>query len=217
MKRLSQSIGSQLGNVAGQVFFIAIFVAIFVYQWRQGYFLQAFGAALLIGFFVFGLVTIVRRHRKAAKGMLIAAGLLVAMNLLFTFSVPNISMAAHTGGLITGFLIAAAVGSPHRLRQAWALTDRCVPPAYFTYDTTTDKFCYHGPARFAVEARLTQLSELASNVDKHSWPQYIRLYEVDPATLIDCEVQDPAQLLHFAPALPRGERAPETSARTSAS
>lgn len=364
MKRLSRAIGSQLGNVAGQVFFIAIFVAIVVYQWRHGYLPQAVGGGLLVGVFIFGLVTIVRRglkeepvplrlrvgdytsprtpaviamlilctiativawavphnwyieegtvgrigvlqhhewwrlatsaflhantthlylnmlalwvlgrqiesnlgtarflaiylgsalgggvtvvaagqehtlgasgaiyglmgaafyfgfsalsegHRNAAKGMLLAAGALIAINLLFTFAVPNISMAAHAGGLVTGFVIAVAVGSPTRLRQAWALTDRCAPPAYFTYDATTDKFCYHGPARFAVEAHLAELSELASNVDKHSWPQYIRMYEVDPATLIDCEVQDPDHLAEFVRARPQHELAGAESPAT---
>jgi|GEM_PF-1843627 len=352
MKRLSRAIGSQLGNVAGQVFFIAIFVAVAVYQGRHGHFVQALGGALLVGVFSFGLVTVVRRglkeepvpmrlrvgeytpphtpaviallilctvativgwaiphhwyieegtvgrigvlqhhewwrlvtsaflhansthlymnmlalwilgrqiesnvgtarflaiyfgaalgggltvvaagqehtlgasgaiyglmgaafyfglgalregHRKAAKAMLLATGALIAINLLFTFSVPNISMAAHAGGLVTGFLIATAVGTPTRLREAWELTDRCPPPAHFTYDVTADKLCYHGPARFALEAHLTELSELASNVDKHGWPQYIRMYEVDPATLIDCEIQDPDRLFDYIRAQP---------------
>jgi hypothetical protein len=145
-----------------------------------------------------------------------SAGALIAINLLFTFSLPHISMAAHAGGLITGFLIAAAVGTPIRLRQAWALTDRCEPPVHFTYDATTDKFCCHGPARFAVEANLTEPSELASNVDKHSWPQYIRMYDVDPATLIDCEIQDPDRLVEYVRMQPQLALAKaETPATTS--
>jgi membrane associated rhomboid family serine protease len=156
------------------------------------------GAALF-----FGIAALRAGHRKAAKGMLLAAGALIAINLLFTFSVPNISMAVHAGGLVTGFLIAAAVGTPAGVRDAWALTDRCAPPAYFTYDVTVDKLCYHGPAHFAVEAHLTKLTELASNVDKHSWPQFIPMYEVDPAMLVDCEVEDPTALLDYVRGQPQ--------------
>jgi membrane associated rhomboid family serine protease len=218
-------LGRQIEGNLGTTRFLAIYLGaalgggITVVVSGQEHALGASGAiyGLMGAAFYFGFSALREGHRKAAKTMLLAAGTLIAINLLFTFSVPNISMAAHAGGLVTGFLIAAAVGTPIRLRQAWALTDRCDPPAYFTYDATTDKFGYHGPARFAVATHLTELSDLASNVDKHSWPQYVRLYEVDPATLIDCEIQDPDRLLEFIRTQPQLELAKaETPAETSA-
>ncbi len=153
---------------------------------------------LLGAAFYFGLHALRAGHRKVAKRMLLGTGGLIAVNLLFTFSVPNISMAAHVGGLLTGLLIAVAFGVPARLNDAWALSDHCTPPTHFTYDANTNVFCYHGPARFAVEAGLVEPNALATSVDKNSWPQYAHLLELDvDTTPIDCDIEDPEKLFDY--------------------
>jgi len=48
-------------------------------------------------------------------------GLIVVLNLVFTFSVPGISIGGHLGGLLAGVLCALLVGALVRSRQARAV------------------------------------------------------------------------------------------------
>lgn len=143
------------------------------------------GAAFCFGFRAFRA-----GHRSAAKRMIVASGALIAVNLLFSFAVPNISIAAHVGGLLTGFFIAIFVGFPVRLNDAWALSDRCPSPASFTYDVNADRFSYHGPAGFALKAGLVAPSASASTKES-GWSPHLNVSDLDPQTPIECFVEDP--------------------------
>ena len=94
------------------------------------YFLSALGGSLLsvwlspefsIGvgasgaiFGLFGALVVLRRQIGAEAGGL---AVLIGLNLVISFTVPNISWQAHIGGLITGALVALAMQAVDRVTR----------------------------------------------------------------------------------------------------
>jgi hypothetical protein len=126
--------------------------------------------------------------------MLVTSGILVGINLLFSFSIPNISIATHLGGLVTGFLVAALVGFPARLCDAWAMSDRLSPAAYVTYDVNADRFNYHGPAGFALEIGLVRPNAVATTTEV-GWSPRVHAGDLDPKTSIDAYIENAYDIL----------------------
>ena len=143
----------------------------------------------------FGCHALKAGHRSAAKRMLMASATLVGFNLLLSFAIPIISIAAHVGGLIAGFVVAALVGFPRKLNDAWAMSDRCPHGASVTYDVNTDRFSYHGPVAFALEKGLVQPNE-GARTKTAGWAPFVDAADLDPRTPIDCYVDEPERLLN---------------------
>ena len=106
-------------------------------------------------------------------------------------------MAAHLGGLVTGFLVAAIVGFPAGLGDAWALSDRCPPPACLTYNMNANRFSYRGPAAFALETGLVEPNAVATTTEV-GWSPRVRTRDLDPTTIIDAYVENPHEILALA-------------------
>ena len=71
-------------------------------------------------FGLFGATFVASRKLNLDVGWLVG---LIAVNLVITFAVPNISWQGHVGGLVTGALVAAAfVYAPRANRNAIQLT-----------------------------------------------------------------------------------------------
>ena len=99
------------------------------------YFLSALGGSLLsvwlspefsIGvgasgaiFGLFGALVVLRRQIGAEAG---ALAVLIGLNLVISFTVPNISWQAHIGGLITGALVALAMQAVDRVTRRRSAT-----------------------------------------------------------------------------------------------
>ena len=96
----------------GLVYFVALFCGSF------GVLLLGDGASAGASGAVFGLLgaaVIVARHR-GLNLMESGLGLWLGLNLLLTFTIPNISIGAHLGGLAGGFLAALILLEGDRLR-----------------------------------------------------------------------------------------------------
>jgi membrane associated rhomboid family serine protease len=77
-------------------------------QWSVG--VGASGAI----FGLFGALLVLRRQVGAdARGL----GVLIGINLVISFTVPNISWQAHVGGLVTGLLVALVIAAVSRARR----------------------------------------------------------------------------------------------------
>lgn len=99
------------------------------------YFLSALGGSLLsvwlspefsIGvgasgaiFGLFGALVVLRRQIGAEAG---ALAVLIGLNLVISFTVPNISWQAHIGGLVTGALVALAMQAVDRMTRRRSAT-----------------------------------------------------------------------------------------------
>ena len=99
------------------------------------YFLSALGGSLLsvwlspefsIGvgasgaiFGLFGALVVLRRQIGAEAG---ALAVLIGLNLVISFTVPNISWQAHIGGLVTGALVALAMQAVDRVTRRRSAT-----------------------------------------------------------------------------------------------
>jgi membrane associated rhomboid family serine protease len=70
---------------------------------------------------VFGLMsaTFIMARRRGMEDLASQIGIYVAINLVFTFSVPNISIGGHVGGLIGGAVAALAVSFFERSRMPY--------------------------------------------------------------------------------------------------
>ncbi len=74
---------------------------------------QAAGASGAI-FGLFGAYFVVARRASANTSSIVA---LIAINLVFSFTVPDIAWQAHVGGLVTGLVVAAGLGALRHRRQ----------------------------------------------------------------------------------------------------
>jgi membrane associated rhomboid family serine protease len=190
-------LGSEIDSSLGTTRFLTIYAAaalgggLMVVATGQEKTLGASGAiyGLMGAALYFGIRALRAGHVNAARRMLVAVGALIVLNLLLTLSIPNISMAAHLGGLLAGFAVAALVGVPVRLIDAWALTDR-LAGGLFSYDVNSDRFSYHGPAGVAVDAGLLNPESLAVTREP-GWSSHVEVRILDPQTPIDCYVDDP--------------------------
>ena len=96
---------------------------------------------------------------------------------------------------IAGLLVAINLFA---LRESWALTEHSEPGVYFSYDATTGRSYYNGPARFAIEAGYTSPEAWATSARKDVWPQYVQLSFADPDSLIvSCPVPETAPSMPF--------------------
>lgn len=125
------------------------------------------------------------RHgfRQTGKRMLTASALVIGFNLLLSVAIPFISLAAHVGGLVTGFLIAMVVGVPGALRTAWALTDEAPRRVRYTCDAKGRVF-YNGPARYPLEWGWISPRDVATAVKKDTVPQIVLIQHADPDELL---------------------------------
>jgi membrane associated rhomboid family serine protease len=65
-------------------------------------------------FGLFGALVVLRRRVGAEAGGLVA---LIGLNLVISFTLPNISWQAHIGGLVTGALVALVIAAIDRSRR----------------------------------------------------------------------------------------------------
>jgi membrane associated rhomboid family serine protease len=195
-------LGREIDSSLGTPRFLAIYFAaalgggLMVVAAGQERTLGASGAiyGLMGASLYFGLRAFKAGYPVTAKRMLVATGALVGLNLLLSFSIPFISIAGHVGGLITGFAVAAALGVPQQLIDAWALSDRCPPRAAFTYDVNAGRFSYHGPVGFALrENFITERATAATRAA--GWAPYVDAGDLNPDSPVDCYVDDPYPLL----------------------
>jgi membrane associated rhomboid family serine protease len=102
-----------LGNLRfGLVYFVSLlFGSLGVLVWSDAASVGASGAV----FGMFGAAVIVARHRGLSL-MESGLGLWLGLNLLLTFTIPNISIGGHIGGLIGGFLAAGILFEGDRFR-----------------------------------------------------------------------------------------------------
>jgi membrane associated rhomboid family serine protease len=111
-------LGRVIENIAGStrmaiIYFVSLVVSSFacVYFQPDAFSLGASGAifGLFGAFFAIGL-----KHGKPGMAMIKANLGILAINLIFTFTFPGISKAAHVAGLISGFLLTYAIYFPPR-------------------------------------------------------------------------------------------------------
>lgn len=121
--------------------------------------------------------------RQTGKRMLIASALVIGFNLLFSAAIPFISLAAHVGGLVAGFLIAMLVGVPSALRTSWALTDEAPRGVHYTCDAKGRLF-YNGPARYPLEWGWISPRDVATAVNKDTMPQLVLVQHADRDELL---------------------------------
>ena len=126
---------------------------------------------------------------QTGKRMLIASALVIGFNLLFSVAIPFISLASHTGGLITGFFAAMLLGAPSALRTAWALTDEAPSGVHYTCDAKGRLF-YNGPARYPLDWGWISPGAVATAINKDTMPQIVLIRHADPdEMLITCPMQ----------------------------
>ena len=121
--------------------------------------------------------------RQTGRRMLTASAVVIGFNLLFSAAIPFISLAAHVGGLVTGFLIAMSVGVPNALRTSWALTDGAPRGVHYTCDAKGRLF-YNGPARYPLAWGWISRRDIATAVDKDTTPQIVLVQHADPDELL---------------------------------
>jgi membrane associated rhomboid family serine protease len=109
-----------LGHVRfGLIYFVALFCgSLGVLIVSQGASVGASGAV----FGLLGAAVVVARHR-GLNLMESGLGLWLGLNLLLTFTIPNISIGAHVGGLAGGFVAALILLEGDRLRLPRYLPD----------------------------------------------------------------------------------------------
>jgi len=121
--------------------------------------------------------------RQAGKRLVTSSALVIGFNLLLSVSIPFISLAAHVGGLVTGFFTALLVGIPSALRTSWALTDEAPPGVHYTCDAA-GRLYYNGPARYPLECGWIAPRDVATAVDNHTIPQAMLVQDADPDELL---------------------------------
>lgn len=194
-------LGTEIDRRLGSVRLLAVYAAaalgggLMVVAMHQEKTLGASGAiyGLLGALLVFGVHAFREGHRTTAKRAFFATGAVIAINLLFGFALPFISLACHVGGLLAGAITALAVGFPKGLGVAWALTDRCPKGAAFSYDVNVGRFSYHGPAGFALERDLVDPNDFTTT-KAAGWSPMMSVRELDPATPIDAYVTEESAL-----------------------
>jgi membrane associated rhomboid family serine protease len=111
-------VGTPLERVLGPVrylivYFLSALGGSLFSVWLSPEFSIGVGASGAI-FGLFGALVVLRRQVGAEAGGL---ALLIGLNLVISFTVPNISWQAHIGGLITGVLVALALMGIDRLSR----------------------------------------------------------------------------------------------------
>lgn len=111
-------VGSQLEPALGRARYLVLYLLSAV-GGSTLYYLIAPQFALGIGasgavFGLFGALFVVARRLAANSGGILA---IIVLNVIFSFTFPNVAWQAHLGGLLTGALVAAAYAyAPRRLR-----------------------------------------------------------------------------------------------------
>lgn len=121
--------------------------------------------------------------RQTGKRMLTVSALIIGFNLLLSVAIPFISLAAHVGGLVTGFFIATLAGVPRTLRTTWALTDEAPRGVHYTCDANGRLF-YNGPARYPLEWGWISPRDVATAVNWDTMPQVVLIQHADPDELL---------------------------------
>jgi membrane associated rhomboid family serine protease len=118
-------LGPALENLLGRWRFLAVYllsaiggsVAVLLFGEYQTFVAGASGAI----YGLFGAALLLNRQLGISVAWLLMT---LAINIAFTFTVPNISVEGHLGGLVVGALAGAAIGglptsTPHRLPTRW--------------------------------------------------------------------------------------------------
>jgi membrane associated rhomboid family serine protease len=95
------------------VYFLSALGGSLLSLWLSPTFSNGIGASGAI-FGLFGALVVLRRQVGAEAGGLVV---LIGLNLVISFAVPNISWQAHIGGLITGTLVALVIAGSSRIRR----------------------------------------------------------------------------------------------------
>ena len=115
-------VGPQLERLLGPARYLGVYLLSAVGGSIMYYYLQPYGLAAGASGAIYGLFgawfVVSRRLRLDARGIVI----LIAINLVFSFSFSRIAWQAHVGGLITGALITAAYAyAPRKNRAAYQI------------------------------------------------------------------------------------------------
>jgi membrane associated rhomboid family serine protease len=136
------SLGTEVEAIYGRARFALLYVLAIVGSGLAIIYLAPFSQATLGAsgavYGLFGaLVAVGLRVGKIGRSMIMNVVPVLAINLVFTFSIPGISWQGHVGGLITGFLAALVLFMGARTRQvayayANAYAERAAAPPVTT-------------------------------------------------------------------------------------
>jgi membrane associated rhomboid family serine protease len=111
-------LGRSLESVLGPVRFLALYLvsglggSVAALMFQNIYVQSAGASGAIFGLFA-ALIVVLRRMGRSIAGVVP----ILVINLIFTISVPGISIAAHLGGMITGGIVAAGIAyAPRQLR-----------------------------------------------------------------------------------------------------
>jgi membrane associated rhomboid family serine protease len=111
-------VGTPLERALGPVRYLTVYLlsalgGSLLSVWLSPQFSIGVGASGAI-FGLFGALVVLRRRVGAEAG---ALAVLIGLNLVISFTVPNISWQAHIGGLVTGVLVGLVIAGTDRLNR----------------------------------------------------------------------------------------------------